>query len=253
MISGPEDQSFPVNKVKEERIKVAINPEHPEQTVMIGSDLTEKTRRAETAFQTMKEHIAKLPMLTAPEEQEELIVYLAASKEAVSAVLMTEREARQMPIYFEPEDEGQDNSAKEEEPLPARCTLFTDGSSCVDECGARVILTDPEGMGVHNHLFEISVETTNKRNNDKHFPCVLNKASPKKQEQKGRCTKQNGVHQFCTSQQTGVGGGCVKEKSVERKKCSRVVKKKGIPDDPNFMEYHTDETSPAERKKAQGL
>ncbi|GJY95293.1 reverse transcriptase domain-containing protein [Tanacetum coccineum] len=118
---------------------------------------------AETAFQTMKEHIAKLPMLTAPEEQEELIVYLAASKEAVSAVLMTEREARQMPIYFEPEDEGQDNSAKEEEPLPARWTLFTDGSSCVDGCGAGVILTDPEGMGVHNHLFEISVETTNKR------------------------------------------------------------------------------------------
>ncbi|GJZ34877.1 reverse transcriptase domain-containing protein [Tanacetum coccineum] len=58
------------------------------------------TGEAEAAFRQMKEHIAKLPMLTAPEEQEELIVYLAASKEAVSAVLMTEREARQMPIYF---------------------------------------------------------------------------------------------------------------------------------------------------------
>ncbi|GJW47866.1 reverse transcriptase domain-containing protein [Tanacetum coccineum] len=44
MISGPEDQPPPVNKVKEERIKVTINPEHPEQTIMIGSDLTEKTR-----------------------------------------------------------------------------------------------------------------------------------------------------------------------------------------------------------------
>ncbi|GKF74850.1 hypothetical protein Tco_0224294, partial [Tanacetum coccineum] len=44
MISGPEDQSPPVNKVKEERIKVAINPEHPKQTVMIGSNHTEKTR-----------------------------------------------------------------------------------------------------------------------------------------------------------------------------------------------------------------
>ncbi|GJW12741.1 reverse transcriptase domain-containing protein [Tanacetum coccineum] len=39
-------------------------------------------------------------MLTAPEEQEELIIYLAASKEAVSDVLLTERKARQMPIYF---------------------------------------------------------------------------------------------------------------------------------------------------------
>ncbi|GJZ65271.1 reverse transcriptase domain-containing protein, partial [Tanacetum coccineum] len=58
------------------------------------------TEEAEAAFKQMKEHIAKLPMLTAPEEQEEIIVYLAASKEAVIVVLMTEREARQMPIYF---------------------------------------------------------------------------------------------------------------------------------------------------------
>ncbi|GJU49648.1 reverse transcriptase domain-containing protein [Tanacetum coccineum] len=48
----------------------------------------------------MKQHIAELPMLTAPEEKEELIVYLAAARETVSAVLMTEREAKQMPIYF---------------------------------------------------------------------------------------------------------------------------------------------------------
>ncbi|GJV65839.1 reverse transcriptase domain-containing protein [Tanacetum coccineum] len=44
MISEPEDQPPSVNKVKEERIEVAVNPEHPKQTVMIGSDLTEKTR-----------------------------------------------------------------------------------------------------------------------------------------------------------------------------------------------------------------
>nr|GEY20966.1 reverse transcriptase domain-containing protein [Tanacetum cinerariifolium]GEY25031.1 reverse transcriptase domain-containing protein [Tanacetum cinerariifolium] len=44
--------------------------------------------------------IAELPTLTAPAEKEELIVYLAIAKEAMSAVLMTEREAKQMPIYF---------------------------------------------------------------------------------------------------------------------------------------------------------
>ncbi|GJR36889.1 reverse transcriptase domain-containing protein [Tanacetum coccineum] len=48
----------------------------------------------------MKQLIAELPMLVAPTEKEELIVYLAAAKETVSAVLMTEREAKQMPIYF---------------------------------------------------------------------------------------------------------------------------------------------------------
>ncbi|GJZ77917.1 reverse transcriptase domain-containing protein [Tanacetum coccineum] len=140
------------------------------------------TEEAEAAFKQMKEHIAKLTMLTAPEEQEELIVYLAASKEAVSVVLMTEREARQMPIYFfgihyrprvsvkgqvladfiieRPEEECQDDSAKEEEPLPARWTLFMDGSSCVDGCGAGVILTDPEGIKF-TYALRFQFETTN--------------------------------------------------------------------------------------------
>ncbi|GKD57838.1 reverse transcriptase domain-containing protein, partial [Tanacetum coccineum] len=58
------------------------------------------TTEAEEAFKQMKQLIAELPMLTAPMEKEELIVYLAATKETVSAVLMTEREAKQMPIYF---------------------------------------------------------------------------------------------------------------------------------------------------------
>ncbi|GKA36882.1 reverse transcriptase domain-containing protein [Tanacetum coccineum] len=48
----------------------------------------------------MKKLIAELPTLTAPMEKEELIVYLAAAREAVSTFLMTEREAKQMPIYF---------------------------------------------------------------------------------------------------------------------------------------------------------
>ncbi|GKA17221.1 reverse transcriptase domain-containing protein [Tanacetum coccineum] len=58
------------------------------------------TAEAEEAFKQMKQLIAELPMLAAPMEKEELIVYLAATKETVSAVLMTEREAKQMPIYF---------------------------------------------------------------------------------------------------------------------------------------------------------
>ncbi|GJR55539.1 reverse transcriptase domain-containing protein [Tanacetum coccineum] len=58
------------------------------------------TEEAESVFKQMKQLIAKLAMLIAPEEKEELIVYLAATKEAVSAVLMTKREAKQMLIYF---------------------------------------------------------------------------------------------------------------------------------------------------------
>ncbi|GJW73136.1 reverse transcriptase domain-containing protein [Tanacetum coccineum] len=58
------------------------------------------TAEAETAFEQMKKLIAELPMLTAPKEKEELIIYLAATKEAISAVLMMERDGKQVPIYF---------------------------------------------------------------------------------------------------------------------------------------------------------
>ncbi|GJU68826.1 reverse transcriptase domain-containing protein [Tanacetum coccineum] len=58
------------------------------------------TPEAEEAFRQIKKLIAELPTLTAPRENEELIIYLAAAKEAISAVLMTDREGRQIPVYF---------------------------------------------------------------------------------------------------------------------------------------------------------
>nr|GFA05215.1 reverse transcriptase domain-containing protein [Tanacetum cinerariifolium] len=58
------------------------------------------TPEAEGAFKEMKRSIAELPMLTAPKQKEELIMYLAAAKEAMSAVLMTERNGKQIPVYF---------------------------------------------------------------------------------------------------------------------------------------------------------
>ncbi|GKB98199.1 reverse transcriptase domain-containing protein [Tanacetum coccineum] len=58
------------------------------------------TPKAEEAFKQMKKLIAELPTLTAPRENEELIIYLAAAKEAISAVLMTDREGWQILVYF---------------------------------------------------------------------------------------------------------------------------------------------------------
>ncbi|GJY25220.1 reverse transcriptase domain-containing protein [Tanacetum coccineum] len=55
------------------------------------------TTEVEEAFKQMKQLIAELPMLTTPMEKEELIISLAAAKETVSAVLMTKREAKQIP------------------------------------------------------------------------------------------------------------------------------------------------------------
>ncbi|GJU59699.1 reverse transcriptase domain-containing protein [Tanacetum coccineum] len=127
------------------------------------------TAEAEEAFKQMKRLIAELPMLIAPMEKEELIVYLAATKETVSAVLMKEREAKQMPVYFvsralrgpkinytsmeklvlalvHAKEDSPDTLMEEVEELPEPWILVTDGSSCTDGSGSRLILTNPEGM-----------------------------------------------------------------------------------------------------------
>nr|GEX49941.1 reverse transcriptase domain-containing protein [Tanacetum cinerariifolium] len=144
------------------------------------------TAEAEQAFQQLKHHLLDLPFLVAPNPQEELIMYLSATYEAVSAVLMKERGTTQTPIYFisralqgpelnyspmeklvlprtsvkgkiladflteMPGDVPQAASAAvaQEEPW----TLFTDGSSCVDGSGAGLILTNPEGVNVDSKL-----------------------------------------------------------------------------------------------------
>ncbi|GJR53738.1 reverse transcriptase domain-containing protein [Tanacetum coccineum] len=121
----------------------------------------------------MKQLIAELPTLTVPMEKDELIVYLEAAQEAVSIVLMTEREAKQMHIQLSSsrtnqsskccpdqklqedyknfivehlEDGSPDTPIEVEEKLSDPWTLFTDGSSCVDGSRAGLIFTDPEGV-----------------------------------------------------------------------------------------------------------
>ncbi|GJV55507.1 reverse transcriptase domain-containing protein [Tanacetum coccineum] len=91
--------------------------------------------KAEAAFKQMKMLIAELPTLTAPMEKEELIVYLATAREAVSAVLMTEREAKQMPVYF------------------VNCALQ-------DGFGAGLILTNPKGTEF-TYALRFSFDVTN--------------------------------------------------------------------------------------------
>ncbi|GJW78583.1 reverse transcriptase domain-containing protein [Tanacetum coccineum] len=58
------------------------------------------TAEAEKAFKELKQHLSKLPTLVASRPMEELIMYLSASHGAVGAVLMTERNTVQTPIYF---------------------------------------------------------------------------------------------------------------------------------------------------------
>nr|GEY50562.1 reverse transcriptase domain-containing protein [Tanacetum cinerariifolium] len=123
------------------------------------------TPEAEGAFKEMKQSIAELSMLTAPKEKEELNMYLAATKEAISAILMTERDGKQVHVYFVSRalqglefnyipmeklilalDDAPDTPIEDREELPDPWILFTDGSLCIDGFGAVLIITNPEGM-----------------------------------------------------------------------------------------------------------
>nr|GEU39290.1 hypothetical protein [Tanacetum cinerariifolium]GEU57445.1 hypothetical protein [Tanacetum cinerariifolium] len=48
----------------------------------------------------MKKLIAELPTLTTPKKEEELMVYLSAANEAISAILSVERDERQSTIHY---------------------------------------------------------------------------------------------------------------------------------------------------------
>ncbi|GJZ47999.1 reverse transcriptase domain-containing protein [Tanacetum coccineum] len=68
--------------------------------IFIGKKTIQWTMDAEEAFQQMKKFMEILPTLTAPIKGEVLVMYLAASAKSISVVLLTEREGRQVPIYF---------------------------------------------------------------------------------------------------------------------------------------------------------
>ncbi|GJX52575.1 hypothetical protein Tco_0280944 [Tanacetum coccineum] len=93
---------------------------------------------SEAAFKQIRRHIVKVTYLTAPEEQRNSLAYLVAPRKRPRVSVKGQVLANF--IVERPEEEGQDDSVREEEPLPAWWTLFTDESSCIDGCGAGVIL-----------------------------------------------------------------------------------------------------------------
>ncbi|GKD50884.1 reverse transcriptase domain-containing protein [Tanacetum coccineum] len=130
------------------------------------------TPEAEKAFQSMKECIAELPMVTAPKPREELIMYFCIAREAISIILSSSKNTRRMLkwkfeleafdityrprtsisgqvladfIAKKPDEGGPPMEVPTEETVPEPWVLFMDGSSCLEGSGAGLILTSPEG------------------------------------------------------------------------------------------------------------
>ncbi|GKD84906.1 reverse transcriptase domain-containing protein [Tanacetum coccineum] len=113
----------------------------------------------EVAFHELKSHLQSLRALTVPMPGETLILYLAATTEAISAVLSTKRGHVQKPIYFVsrslqgseinyPTIEKAENVINMSGKSTSTWTLFTNSASSIEGSGAGLILTDPNGQEV---------------------------------------------------------------------------------------------------------
>ena len=65
-----------------------------------GSKKFEWTAKCEQAFQAIKEHLGRTLLLSKPIDGEKLYMYLAVSREAISAILVREEEKVQWPVYY---------------------------------------------------------------------------------------------------------------------------------------------------------
>ncbi|XP_022880710.1 uncharacterized protein LOC111397978 [Olea europaea var. sylvestris] len=58
------------------------------------------TDECEKVLQALKKHLGEVPLLSKPKPQESLLLYLAVSDEAVSAVIVREEDEHQLPVYY---------------------------------------------------------------------------------------------------------------------------------------------------------
>nr|GEU81140.1 hypothetical protein [Tanacetum cinerariifolium] len=122
----------------------------------------------EEAFQAVKKLIAKLPMLTAPMKDKELMVYLSAANEAVSAVLLVERNERQIQIHYDTmvEDSHAHTRAAEQEETSMEEKMQKVRRT---RSGACLILIDSKGT---EYSYALRLNFTNS-NNDVEYEALL--------------------------------------------------------------------------------
>ncbi|GJV56518.1 reverse transcriptase domain-containing protein [Tanacetum coccineum] len=132
------------------------------------------TTDAEKAFQRMKKFMEILPTLIVPIKGEVLVMYLAASTEIISVVLLAERGEEQVPIYFTLKDFYIEIPFEENEMITTRGTLarkenlklddrwklYIDGASSFDGSGTGLMLISLGGKE-YTYALRFEFETTN--------------------------------------------------------------------------------------------
>ncbi|GJW80517.1 reverse transcriptase domain-containing protein [Tanacetum coccineum] len=197
-----------------------------------------------------------LPMLTAPEEKEELIVYLASAKEAprlkrsrselhidgkISHGIGTCQQASEKivsstPNHIErPEEDSTDTPMEIEEELPKPWILFTDGSSYADGSGVGPILTNPEGTKL-TYVLRFRFEATN---NEAKYEALITGL---------RIPEQMGVKHLKANVDSRLVANQINEVEV-----LAVIEEEGDTWMTPIYEYLTEKTLPAEVNKARAV
>nr|CAH66235.1 H0825G02.12 [Oryza sativa] len=120
------------------------------------------TQEAEEAFIALKRYLSKPPVLVAPQPNEELFLYIAATPYSVSTVIVVEREKVQRPVYY-PSNlmclptswpigpyQGENET----------WTMAFDGALNSQGAGAGFILTSPSG-DQFKHAIHLNFRATN--------------------------------------------------------------------------------------------
>ncbi|GJX95637.1 reverse transcriptase domain-containing protein [Tanacetum coccineum] len=108
------------------------------------------TTEVEEAFRRMKQLIVELPMLTAPMEKEEVIVYLVATKETILADFIVER----------PEEDSPDTPMEEKEELPESMDFGLETDPCADGSGAG-LYSQTQKDRIHTYALRFRFDATN--------------------------------------------------------------------------------------------
>nr|GEV17280.1 reverse transcriptase domain-containing protein [Tanacetum cinerariifolium] len=186
-----------------------------------------RLEEAEMAFKGMKQLIAELPMLTAPKEKEELIMYLAAAKEAISQLHHGASEGRHTRYI---------NGGQERTPKP------------MDIIHGQIIMHRRFQSRLNNHksgrngchlCFKVQIHATN---NEAEYEAIWSLNS-----QENRSTKSPSKCGLKTRSQPEL-----KEKSIDEKEILAVVEEEGHTWMTPVYEYLTERILPEEKRK-QGL
>nr|GEU98121.1 reverse transcriptase domain-containing protein [Tanacetum cinerariifolium] len=219
------------------------------------------TAEAETAFKQMKKLIAELPMLTAPKVKEELVIYLVTAKEAISAVLMTKRDGKQMPIYFVNRalqgpkinytlmekliltlDDPPDTPMKQKEELP---DPFEATNNEAEYEALIAGLRIAEQMGVKK--LQANVDSR----------IVANLNSPSNKYLDERTKKADALSKMASTSFAHISKQVLveelKEKSIDEKEVLAVVEEKERTWMTPISEYLTEEILPKEKRKARAI